>query len=483
MMRELPTELLCYICESLSLTDLDALESAYEGYADDVIHDVIHDYIFRRGLNSIQNPLHELVEIKRIDCIEHLASYSGVNVNVRDQMGRTPLHVAAEDGDVAVIMAVLRFPNLNKDVLDRHAHSPLTLAIWNRHLAVVQLLLEEGAAHRGALSLAVKIGCVDLVTLLLSMEAIDVNETNDTNCSPLYLAAQYGRPAISRLLLLREDIIPELRDRRTLCTPFLIAAYGGQTAILLQLLSRGDVNVHTCDSEERTALSLAAEEGHLAVVGLLVGQGINPQRVDRFGRTCLHYAVVGEHQAVLELLLRTGGDCQIPDKTGMTPIRLAVRAKNKTMVEAMLRASNSINYEALLIAAAEYSNVWVAGKALRRASPNIEHKGTIPLLLSKKPAFIRFLLADPRINPNQTDWYGRTLLMQAVQKKWLSVVRILVSKNGLGVDQVDKGGQSALDYAKQLNLGRISNLLREYPRRRLELRNAWRQLATRKGET
>lgn len=96
--------------------------------------------------------------------------------------------------------------------------------------------------------------------------------------------------------------------------------------------------------------------------------------------------------------------------------------------DAPLRDTVSLEYDALLIAAAEYDNDWATEKALNPVSPNIIHRGTVPPLLPTKPAFVQFLLADPRTDLDQCDQFGKTAPIYAVCNNWVSVMRDLVAK-------------------------------------------------------
>lgn len=459
LLNRLPTELVCQICEYLTVTHLNALEVAYDHGP---VHDVARHYIFGRGLTLTRNPLHDLVTIQRADCLDHLATRGEFDVNATDDYRRTALHIAAAFGLLTVARSLLQFPGINLEARDRYSQSPLFVAITNRQLGMVELLLREGAVHRKALRLAIKFGYLDLVKLLVSMDHIDVNETNDDNSTPLLLAVRGGRAAIVRELLLRGNVDVRSRERKTRCTPLLMAASLGNTTMLLLLLAHDGVNIHDADREKRTALSLAADKGHLNIVRLLLSRGVDPHRVDRSGRTCLHYSVQREHEQVSRLLLRSGCDCQLRDSAGMSPLRLAVKANHNALVDEMLAVDQSVDYGGLLMAAAEYSNIWVARKALAHVSPNIVRNGATPLLSSTKRPFFRYLLGDKRIDVNQSDKFGTTPLIYAVERNWVSIVGTLLARDGLNVEHVDRSEQSACDHAKALDFGGCEKLLSNY---------------------
>ena len=74
------------------------------------------------------------------------------------------------------------------------------------------------------------------------------------------------------------------------------------------LLSKDDIDLDSEGFEcSRTPLSYAAEEGHEAVVKLLLARhGLDPNSKSSRGRTPLWYAVKERHETVVELLTRSG---------------------------------------------------------------------------------------------------------------------------------------------------------------------------------
>jgi glutaminase len=79
------------------------------------------------------------------------------------------------------------------------------------------------------------------------------------------------------------------------------AASQGDLAEAQKLAARG-VDLDGADYDGRTALHLAASEGHAHVVAYLIAQGVNPSPVDRWGGTPLIDARRNNHEAVITLL-------------------------------------------------------------------------------------------------------------------------------------------------------------------------------------
>jgi Ankyrin repeats (3 copies) len=87
----------------------------------------------------------------------------------------------------------------------------------------------------------------------------------------------------------------------------------------------------SADAEARhRALSLAAQQGHAAIVGLLLDAGEDPNRYNLEGNhahtTPLHQAVLGGHEAVVRLLVERGARLDIRDTIWQgTPLGWAVQ--------------------------------------------------------------------------------------------------------------------------------------------------------------
>ncbi|CAK7207629.1 hypothetical protein SEUCBS139899_010440 [Sporothrix eucalyptigena] len=77
------------------------------------------------------------------------------------------------------------------------------------------------------------------------------------------------------------------------------------------------------DSNGRTPLARAAEEGYEAVARLLLEKGANVESKDSNGRTPLARAAWQGHEAVVRLLLERGANVETMDSNGRTPLSRA----------------------------------------------------------------------------------------------------------------------------------------------------------------
>lgn len=87
-----------------------------------------------------------------------------------------------------------------------------------------------------------------------------------------------------------------------------IAAKRGDNAEVERLLAFGRADVRETDRHGQTALHLAAFEGHLAVVDILIKKGIAISSLDKNRWSPLHAAAKEGHMAICERLLLEGAD-------------------------------------------------------------------------------------------------------------------------------------------------------------------------------
>jgi ankyrin repeat protein len=227
-------------------------------------------------------------QVDSVETLVQLLCSQGVDIEAKDQLGRTSLLRAAQNGQEAVVYLLLQ-KGANVEREDHADRTPLSWAAQNGQGAVVHLLLEQGA---------------------------NVEREDQIGRTPLSWAAQNGQEAVVYLLL--EQGANVEREDQIGRTPLSWAAQNGQVAVVHLLLQKG-ANVEREDHADRTPLSWAAQNGQEAVVHLLLEQGANVEREDQIGRTPLSWAAQNGQEAVMHLLLQQGANVEREDHADRTP--------------------------------------------------------------------------------------------------------------------------------------------------------------------
>ncbi|CZS86115.1 unnamed protein product [Fusarium graminearum] len=155
----------------------------------------------------------------------------------------------------------------------------------------------------------------------------------------LHLACLFGLSKAADTLL-RLEYSPYLEDTYSR-TPLWYAAQNGHKAVVELLLVAGaDVNATAAATEDgRTALQVAAERGHLKVVEKLLAAGADANAA------ALEAAAEGGHLEVVEKLLAAGADANA------AALQLAAEGGHLEVVEKLLAAGADANAAALQLAA------------------------------------------------------------------------------------------------------------------------------------
>lgn len=165
------------------------------------------------------------------------------------------------------------------------------------------------------------------------LKKIDVNIVDNSNRTPLHLAAAQGHTHVVWFLLSNKaqmDIVDAGGK-----TSLLKAVEGGYKEIVSNMLEKGaDLNLK--DADENTALHIATKLGYYDIATVLLKNGANFESANKKGEYALHIATTAEHMDLVELLLRYGAAVNVTDLDARTPLMLAARCGNAPLVELFL---------------------------------------------------------------------------------------------------------------------------------------------------
>ena len=234
---------------------------------------------------------------------------AGADINISDHKQRTALHMAADLGYDDIVDALIKRPDVNINPRYEDGNTPLHIAVDNRRTESARLLIDAGA---------------------------DINISNNSQWTALHMAADLGDDDIVDALIKRPDVNINSRDGDG-NTPLHSAAWSGREQSARLLIDAGaDINIS--NHKQRTALHLAASNGHSSIVGELIKvPHLNLNVRNENGQTPLHVAVINGMVASARLLIDAGADINIPDKYQQTALHMAADLGYDDIVDALIK--------------------------------------------------------------------------------------------------------------------------------------------------
>lgn len=348
----------------------------------------------------------------QLDVVQFLLRQEGVDPNLVDEEHKAALHRAAGKGHTEVLACLLKHPQTRIKDSNPSARPPLFHAILNDQLEAARLLLEHGAdihwsGENGAQLLDACVQAQDATVQWLLKQP----ELRRQNGKAVSLPTVLNRPGSDGVTLLHQ------------------VAFLGHTRLVQRLLSHG-ADPHRQDVNGDTPLQYAVEAGHLETAKLLLPRrksGINEPLPT--GDTLLGIAIKAGKLAVAGWLLAQGADILKASNSGSTPLHAAcatgalaarwllnnVHSRHGAHAPEILNARNDEGESALHTAASE---------------------GATPI--------VRVLLAQKHIDPNTSDHWGWTPLLDAARHGAQDVVLQLLAHPDIDIFQKGPQGKTLL---------------------------------------
>lgn len=216
---------------------------------------------------------------------------------------------------------------------DRFGNTPLLVAARMGHNKIIDLMIDRGAkvhqlnlAGSSALLRAVSNGRRRAAKRLLEL-GVDVNLANKKGMTPLIAASYTGKSNIVTMLM--ENGADATAVDSSGKGPLVYAAGKGYLKIVKMLMATDKIDINKKYGNNLTALMWAAGHGNdvpetegIAIAELFLDQGADLNAVDKRGRSALSIAASRGHLAMIELLLARGAE-NSRDKQGLSAVDLA----------------------------------------------------------------------------------------------------------------------------------------------------------------
>jgi ankyrin repeat protein len=196
---------------------------------------------------------------------------------------------------------------------------------------------------------------------------------------------------------------------------------------------------HATDADV-TRFHQAAIAGDVAVAQEQLKAGVDLDAVDRQRRTAILLAAMNGHHELVRELIDRGSDIDRQDATMLNPFLYGCIHNDIALVRLMLDAGTDLDR------LTRFGGVGVHPAA---------EKGYVEL--------VELLVTTTDINVNHTNWVGWTPLLEAIVLRdggpdQVEIVRLLLD-HGASPHMSDKYGRSPLELAQQLGFDDIAKLL------------------------
>ncbi|MBS0217782.1 MAG: ankyrin repeat domain-containing protein [Proteobacteria bacterium] len=182
-------------------------------------------------------------------------------------------------------------------------------------------------------------GRPDAVAMLLANGA-DVRATDPQGNTPLHHAARSTDPGVAALLLDAQAQIDIANDNGQ--TPLAMACAAGNWRLAKFLLERG-ASVAPANALAPLLAAATADDDDPAGVQLLLRHRAQvADAVDGDGRTALHLAAQAGHSAIVQTLLDSGASVDVRDATQTTPLMLAAQGGHREVIDALLESKADV---------------------------------------------------------------------------------------------------------------------------------------------
>lgn len=153
-------------------------------------------------------------------------------------------------------------------------------------------------AGQTPIHIAVHYGHIHIVHCLVEMRA-DVNQISEFGLSPLHMAICHGNPEIVKYLITSGANVYDVDLRGT--SALQIAVLYGHRELVSDLIQPDVINrIDRCGN---TPINLAADEGHIDVMRLLIEKGADISIPLRNGQNILHTLTLNDNFMVIREVL------------------------------------------------------------------------------------------------------------------------------------------------------------------------------------
>lgn len=215
--------------------------------------------------------------------------------------------------------------------------------------------------------------------------------------------------------------------------PLLLAAQEGHLAVVEVLLESGSP-IEARAHDGKTSLRMAALEGHKDLVHYLLMHGANQEYRDADGRSTLYVLALENHVEMAQVFLENGTNTESADLEGRSPLHVAAWQGHYQMADLLLRHGADPNARDNDARTPLQSAAWQGHAHIVRLlldhKAQVDHtcnQGATALCIASQEGHenVVKVLLQFKADPNHADQFGRTATRVALKGGHKKVVKIL----------------------------------------------------------
>ena len=171
--------------------------------------------------------------------------------------------------------------------------------------------------------------------------SVKAKEGKTGELSPIHLAAMYGYVESANRMISNNSTEPNPSDIYGI-TPIYLAAQNGHLE-MVRLLMTLTTNPNGAINDGRTPIHQAVTYGHLEIIQCLMTSTTNPNIADLSGWTPIHTAAGHGYLEIVQLLMTSTTNPNVADNSGETPIHLAAANGHPEIIKLLMTLTTNPN--------------------------------------------------------------------------------------------------------------------------------------------